>query len=133
MLVPSAIYASWIESRGHGNDDGAARVFGWLRVDPAPFAAGRRAREHGAPSRSYHRGASRCTRAGGAVGPARSERPVGHPKPLISCSRNGPMRMTRNRKFAAISLFSGCGGFDLAVEMTNMGRVVWANDNFPAA
>ena len=41
--------------------------------------------------------------------------------------------MSRQRKFAFVSLFSGCGGFDLAAELTGAARVVWANDDFPAA
>ena len=41
--------------------------------------------------------------------------------------------LTNNKKYAAVSLFSGCGGFDLAVAMTGLARVLWANDNFPAA
>lgn len=41
--------------------------------------------------------------------------------------------MSRNRKFAVVSMFSGCGGFDLAAEMTGMAKVMWANDSFGAA
>src|SRR5687767_2312831 len=44
----------------------------------------------------------------------------------------GSLRMSR-RKFTVVSLFSGCGGFDLAAEMTGRARVVWANDNFSPA
>jgi DNA (cytosine-5)-methyltransferase 1 len=41
--------------------------------------------------------------------------------------------MSRTRKYRVASLFSGCGGFDLAAEMTGAARVVWANDNFKPA
>lgn len=41
--------------------------------------------------------------------------------------------MIGGRKFAVVSLFSGCGGFDLAAEMTQAARVVWANDSDRAA
>lgn len=41
--------------------------------------------------------------------------------------------MSRNRKFSVVSLFAGCGGFDLAVEMNQNAKVVWANDNFRPA
>lgn len=41
--------------------------------------------------------------------------------------------MSRNRKFSAVSLFTGCGGLDLAVEMNQAAKVVWANDNFRPA
>jgi DNA (cytosine-5)-methyltransferase 1 len=33
------------------------------------------------------------------------------------------------RRYAAVSLFAGCGGMDLGAEMTDRVRVVWANDN----
>jgi DNA (cytosine-5)-methyltransferase 1 len=41
--------------------------------------------------------------------------------------------VSRHPRFSVVSLFSGCGGFDLAAEMTGVARVVWANDSFPAA
>ncbi|MFC5834123.1 DNA cytosine methyltransferase [Nonomuraea insulae] len=33
------------------------------------------------------------------------------------------------RTYAAVSLFSGCGGMDLGAEQSGLARVVWANDN----
>jgi len=33
------------------------------------------------------------------------------------------------KRFAAVSLFSGCGGMDLGAEMSDRARVVWAIDN----
>jgi DNA (cytosine-5)-methyltransferase 1 len=37
------------------------------------------------------------------------------------------------RKLSVLSMFSGCGGFDLGVEQSRLGRLVWANDNDAAA
>jgi DNA (cytosine-5)-methyltransferase 1 len=42
-------------------------------------------------------------------------------------------RRSRPRRLAAVSLFSGAGGFDLGAEATGHVRVVWANDNEPYA
>jgi len=33
------------------------------------------------------------------------------------------------QRYAAVSLFSGCGGMDLGAEQTNRVRTVWAIDN----
>ncbi len=35
----------------------------------------------------------------------------------------------RGRKYAAVSMFSGCGGMDLGAEQTGLAQVVWAADN----
>lgn len=35
----------------------------------------------------------------------------------------------RSKRYAAVSLFSGCGGMDLGAEMSDRARVVWAIDN----
>ena len=35
----------------------------------------------------------------------------------------------RPKRYAAVSLFSGCGGMDLGAEQSNRARVVWAIDN----
>lgn len=37
--------------------------------------------------------------------------------------------MARPKRYAAMSLFSGCGGMDLGAEMSGRARVVWAIDN----
>lgn len=37
------------------------------------------------------------------------------------------------RRYAAVSLFSGCGGMDLGAEQSGRARVVWAVDNDPFA
>ena len=37
------------------------------------------------------------------------------------------------RKYKTVSMFSGCGGFDLGAEASGDARVVWANDDDPAA
>lgn len=37
--------------------------------------------------------------------------------------------MVAPRRFAAVSLFSGCGGMDLGAESSGQARVVWAIDN----
>jgi DNA (cytosine-5)-methyltransferase 1 len=41
--------------------------------------------------------------------------------------------ISRTGKYATVSMFSGCGGFDLGAEMSRAARVVWANDLNPAA
>src|SRR4051812_26260141 len=41
--------------------------------------------------------------------------------------------MPRPRRYAAVSMFSGCGGFDLGAEASGRARVVWANDHDAAA
>ena len=35
----------------------------------------------------------------------------------------------RDRRYAVVSLFSGCGGMDLGAEQSGRARVVWAIDN----
>lgn len=35
----------------------------------------------------------------------------------------------RPQRYAAVSLFSGCGGMDLGAEQSGRARVVWAIDN----
>jgi DNA (cytosine-5)-methyltransferase 1 len=35
----------------------------------------------------------------------------------------------RHRKYAAVSMFSGCGGMDLGAERSGLAQVVWAADN----
>lgn len=39
------------------------------------------------------------------------------------------MKASPIRKYAAVSLFSGCGGMDLGAEMSGRAKVVWAVDN----
>jgi DNA (cytosine-5)-methyltransferase 1 len=39
------------------------------------------------------------------------------------------MTSALTRRYAAVSLFSGCGGMDLGAEMSGRARVVWAIDN----
>jgi DNA (cytosine-5)-methyltransferase 1 len=37
--------------------------------------------------------------------------------------------MPRSQRYAAVSLFAGCGGMDLGAELSGRARVVWAVDN----
>jgi len=37
------------------------------------------------------------------------------------------------RRYAAVSMFSGCGGMDLGAEWSGQARIVWAADNDPWA
>lgn len=58
---------------------------------------------------------------------------IGATMGLTSVSSKDRDRRARPRPLAAVSLFSGAGGFDLGAEATGRVRVVWANDNEPYA
>jgi DNA (cytosine-5)-methyltransferase 1 len=75
------------------------------------------------PFRDEHQ---RLTAALAALDASDVRRAAYSPSPLAR-------RRTMQRPFKTISLFSGCGGFDLGAERTGRAKVVWANDFEPAA